>query len=596
MVDYLYRSTANRPRWDTAGANVPPSRDTTTHAVDQQCGVHTANGVCRSMCQHSSVFCPTHARLANKYTHKYHACTNMLVHSDTTKSAQEMLRYIVALRTVVYIMYKDAYDHKSLDDAAAATHMMPINYFERLVRERADMPVKQFVYQVTNPPGIVGMVAAMPSSMAHLLDEPRMYEDLLNDTTAEDIVPEAASMPTTTTADSGDTADSATSTASSSSESRPPPRRARRVMADVSLHPYEETGTQVVAPIEMWVEFARRVDHGNNVQLVLSFPYANRNLEGTMRLTGTVITYLYDAQSGKYIFGSDTFYGRNAIKAEDYQVMRIMSSFDASTTAKVTSAVELRSATTEAIVFNSQNCFLIEFTALSTHDHRAMRAYVIETLLVLSQRYKHAIRALLDIETIESRTMTRRNACRFPLLSKRFLSKTDTAIKDIFEKDLMQAVKAMTKHKKQKMGQINITDPHSLVQECMRQEIFIETLKCRIKYIVSETPASASVPQMLRLSGNWWKTQPISTLTLADKFSEQTRLFADNLTALQASAADETTAMFTRQMGPHKMDFLQKVQAQIQTEMAEYKEPSRPVLTASDIEELNRKTQALIVN
>ena len=368
-------------------------------------------------------------------------------------------------------------------------------------------------------------------------------------------------------------------------------------MSDVSLRPYEESGTVVVDSIEMWVELLRRVDRGNNVQVVLSFPYANRDLEGTIRLTGTVITYLYDAASGKYIFGSDSFYGRDGVKAGDYQVVRIMSSFDASTTAKPTSEEELFSAATQAVVFNAQNCFLIEFTALNAHDHRAMRAYVSSTLLALSQqkRYKRAIRTLLDVETIESKIMSRRSACRFPLLSKRFISNTDMSIKNVFDTDVIQALQSMTKDRKKKMGQINITDPKDLVKKCLSEEIFIETVTSRIKYIASETPTSVSVPEILRLYDDWWKTQPVSTLTVADKFVEQTQQFAENLTKLQLQSKDTQTTMFATQMGPHKMEFLHTIQRQILNEMAGHKQPLRPVLIASDIDKLNKATTDLIL-
>ena len=590
MIDSLYRSTVHMQgaRWATAGADIPVSHDATTSVVVQQCGVHTKHGACMCLCQHSVVFCPTHARLANKYTRKYHACTDLLDHSETTISAKKMLRYIVALRTVVYIMYNNATKHKSLDDAAAATHMMPINYFESLLREEADMSVEEFVDQVKVPHGIQ-MNAAVPLSLEHLLREPRIQEDLFSDTTAEDIVvPKTA--PSTTTTDWPRSSASSSSTLS-------PPRRARNVMSDVSLRPYEESGTVVVDSIEMWVELLRRVDRGNNVQVVLSFPYANRDLEGTIRLTGTVITYLYDAASGKYIFGSDSFYGRDGVKAGDYQVVRIMSSFDASTTAKPTSEEELFSAATQAVVFNAQNCFLIEFTALNAHDHRAMRAYVSSTLLALSQqkRYKRAIRTLLDVETIESKIMSRRSACRFPLLSKRFISNTDMSIKNVFDTDVIQALQSMTKDRKKKMGQINITDPKDLVKKCLSEEIFIETVTSRIKYIASETPTSVSVPEILRLYDDWWKTQPVSTLTVADKFVEQTQQFAENLTKLQLQSKDTQTTMFATQMGPHKMEFLHTIQRQILNEMAGHKQPLRPVLIASDIDKLNKATTDLIL-
>lgn len=590
MVDSLQQSAM----WETAGADIPGSHDATTEVVAQQCGVRTKDGACTCLCQDKLVFCSTHARLANKYTHKYHACTNLLTHSETTRSAKRMLRYIVALRTVVYIMYKNASAHKSLDDARAATHVMPINYFESLLRDETDMSVDEFVNRVKDPPAGIRMVASMPSSMEHLLNEPRIHEDLLNDTTAEDIAaPEAA--PTTTTTDR---APASASSSSSSTSSRDPPRRPKSVMPDASLLPYEKTGTTTADSVEMWVELLRRVDRGSNVQVVLSFPYANRDLEGTMRLTGTLITYLYDAESGTYTFGSDSFYGRHGVNAEDYQVVRILSSFDASTTARPRSEEELLSAATQAVVFNAQNCFLIEFTARDARDHRAMRAYVSATLLVLAEhkRYKRAIRALLDVEDIkDDQTTTRRSACKFPLLSKRLLSDTDQSVKNIFDTDLVLAVQNMTKHRKKKMAQVNITDPTSLVQKLMIEKVSIKTVESSIKYIASETPASASVPQILRLSKEWWKTQPVSTLTVSDKFVEQTRQFASNLTKLQqAATADQMTTTFTAQFGPHKMEFLKLCQEQILEAMAEYKRPSRPVLLASDIDDLNERTQALL--
>ena len=591
MIDSLYRSAS---RWSTAGAKVPASRDPTTDDVRRQCGVYTANGTCRSVCQHS-LFCPTHERLANKYTKKYHACTKVsIVHSETTRSAQQMLRYIVALRTVVYIMHKDASEHKSLDDDAAATHMMAINYFERLIRQGSDMSVDEFVTRIKSPSDT--MAPTMPLSMEHLLNEPRIQEDLLSDATAQDIVaPEAA--PEVAPEAASTTTDRAT--ASKASATRRSSRRTRTVMSDVTLRRYEETGTEIVDSIEMWVELLRRVDRGINVQIVLSFAYVNHKLENSIRSTGTVITYMYDASSGKYTFGSDSFYGRDGVKLEDYQVMPFLS-FDASTTARPTSEAELLSKATQSIVFNAQNCFLIEFTALTARDHRAFREYVGATLLVLSEdkRYKRAIRALLDVETITSQPMSRRKACGFKLLSKRFLSNTDVAIKTIFDADMMRALRTMKKDRNKRVGQIDMTHPESLVRHCMGEEVFINIVESRVKYIVSATPASASVANILRLWDKWWRTQPISTLTVTDKLFEQTLQFSEHLAALQnASTSDGTVATFAAQMAPHKMDFLQRVQQQIKIEMEKtHNQPSRPVLVASDIDELNRQTQALLVS
>lgn len=578
MAEMLYRAVDVRPQWDTAGASLPISFDVTTDEHNEQCGVLTASGACLAKVQHPTRMCPTHVRIASKYTCRYHACTKIVVHSSTAESALVVLRYVVALRTVVYMMYRDAAAHKNQFDDEAETHAMPINYFEQLIRTGAGMPVNELINAVQNVPKARDLDSTIPETLQHFLVEPHIQRDLMHDADAEDVVNASDSLISTAPS---------TSTARAKATQR---RCARSVMPDTELQPYPESGTEVIDPALLWLEFLKRIDDGKSTQLVLAFPYHNRELKDALRLTGTAITYLYDACTGEYTFGSDFFYATEDTRVQDYQTLRLLTSYDENTTAVPLSVKELLSPSTARVLRNDQRCFLLSVTATNANEHRVVRAYILNVLFDL-RNYKNSARALLDVHAVEKATMSRRMALRFPTTSKRLLSHTDAAIKRTYEGNVINGVQRMQTHRG--LAQIEVGATTTLVKRIMREDVDVITVRSTVRYLVGAT--QQTVPEILRLQDMWWSSQPISTLHVQDKFTEQTlQYIANSADLLRQARSNEAMLKVVTAMEEFEMELLKMVQQQITKEMEKTPLESPAVLVSSEIAELNTMSMLLL--
>lgn len=612
MRDTLKLFAGTSTEWDTAGAGIPVSKDAEAETFKEQCGVVTKDGPCKSKCQDLSLACPTHTRLIKKYTRKYHTLPNLLDNASTIESAKKMLRYIVALRTVVYIMYQDASKHKEQKNDKAKGHMKVIHYFERLLHMWDLEDVETFV-QFVRLPDIDDMKEEIPTSLTHLfkdstdgsaqtlknmfefeskdssslfestndlniftlLQDTRLTEDLAHDATAVDIFSH--------TRPGGDE-QAATLQPEWLQDVLVQGNKGRR---EAELTRVDETSFDIMDPLDIWVEFLSRIDRGQDVVALFNTPYDRRNPEdrkdNKLGVSAVAFIYLFDAPSGKHTISKEVFYGTDKVFLKDLQVLPMVWqgvtwSKDANPSEKDTK--------------NGQ--FL--FTGRTPDEHLAFREFVIDYCMKFPQFFpelhRKVLRGLLEVKERVHKEVPVRLASRNLIIARRFLNIINNNLVQSMTSELENTFKKI--QNRRGVAELKMRDPKIIAENCFTKNVSMDILRCQVRCLTLTTFQTLGDVQLNSQKYNWWGEQPMGTVSLSQKFLE---LKVDNDKVWEPSGV--TNAIYEDLFNTFQQycqTALHEIKRLLIIEMTKHREKYGdlpPVLSKKEIEELNKQRENL---